>query len=341
MEELNADSALVPLTAECKVNIQTSNVAIDRLSPDLNLDSVAEDVIDAGHDPRNVNHSDFIKFWLWEDSTSECIIQHAEKVVECMNKKRLDIVMKIEERKLDRDNIIRRLECLMYRYQSLRYNAASHKKKMEPLQLALDKLSFTNNAYHDKAIKSCLFEDEIHFNNLHFRMLHGRSSLAEEKRLLKKTRKSQQKEAIGSCSTLEELNHSISCLFYRSGCYSNDEVRRKQVLEEINQLKRTREQVIANAAVKGRIWNSLESKEIIQGKINLAGKESEEIRKKCLEVRARIKLVEKRLEAIDKDVISLQKQLIAANQRKGRAYKSILKLRKQQDEMMQSAPSNV
>ncbi|EEF44418.1 hypothetical protein RCOM_1174050 [Ricinus communis] len=297
MEELNADSALVPLTAECKVNIQTSNVAIDRLSPDLNLDSVAEDVIDAGHDPRNVNHSDFIKFWLWEDSTSECIIQHAEKVVECMNKKRLDIVMKIEERKLDRDNIIRRLECLMYRYQSLRYNAASHKKKMEPLQLALDKLSFTNNAYHDKAIKSCLFEDEIHFN--------------------------------------------ISCLFYRSGCYSNDEVRRKQVLEEINQLKRTREQVIANAAVKGRIWNSLESKEIIQGKINLAGKESEEIRKKCLEVRARIKLVEKRLEAIDKDVISLQKQLIAANQRKGRAYKSILKLRKQQDEMMQSAPSNV
>lgn len=45
------------------------------------------------------------------------------------------------------------------------------------------------------------------------------------------------------------------------------------------------------------------------------------------------KELEKELESIEKDIKSLQKQLIETNSTKDEAYKCILQLRKQQDEV--------
>ncbi|XP_025012894.1 uncharacterized protein LOC8262049 isoform X2 [Ricinus communis] len=211
-----------------------------------------------------VADKDLIKFLSCQDLTSICTIEQAEKLIECMDHKALEISKKLEARKRDEYSIYRRRND-----ESLRCEVAYDKDKLDYLQLALDKLSFANNAYYDRPIKSCLFEDEVHFNNLHFLLLHGSKSLAEEKKLIRETKKGKQKGPVGSCSTLGMLNASIWGLICQSyHCsYSIDEVQYRKIIEEMNQLKCIREKAIANAAVKGRIWNSLGSKETIQDEV--------------------------------------------------------------------------
>ena len=41
----------------------------------------------------------------------------------------------------------------------VRNHLASQNARLEPLKLALDKLSFANNGYQERAIKTCLWEE--------------------------------------------------------------------------------------------------------------------------------------------------------------------------------------
>ncbi|XP_065873264.1 uncharacterized protein [Euphorbia lathyris] len=227
------------------------------------------------------------------DPTSKCRIQQAERIIQCMNKKRFAIFDQIEQLKLDRENVIWKLKNVKYRDRSLRYKSNNQREKLEPLQLALDKLKFNNNAYSDgDQIKS--MEDEIDPQNLKFRVIHGSNSLAEERRVLKKTKKNQQRGA--NYSSMEELSFPIMQLNFRSQCYSNDESQRRKIIEQIKELKWKREKTIANAAVNGRFWRSVGPKQTIQQNIKIIEEEVEETRKDHLAVRAEMKLLEKNLE---------------------------------------------
>ncbi|WCJ30784.1 hypothetical protein M5689_012319 [Euphorbia peplus] len=242
-----------------------------------------------------------------------------------MNEKRFAIFNQIKLLKLDRENAISRIRCLKYRDESMRHKSNNQQEKLVPLQLALDKLTFNNNAYFDKhQIKS--FEDDIPLQKLKFRVLHGSNCLAEERRLLKKTKKNEDRE--GYYSLIEELSHPIMHLTFRTQCYSNDESKRRKIIEELKEMKWQREKAIANATVNGRLWSSLEPKHIIQHKIKIIEEEVEATRKDHIALRAQIKLSEKNLKAIEKQLVYLQKQLTIANQRKATEYQCILQLRK-------------
>ncbi|XP_050205081.1 proton pump-interactor 1 [Mercurialis annua] len=322
MQYLDADSDQVLVVSGSKI----ADICIDDLNQNLTLD----DAVDIRHDAKHVHRSDFVKFRPSQDLISKCKIEQTENLIEWINQKRLDIFTKVEEKKLDRYSLTRKLESLTYSYRSEKFETARHKETLEPLQLARDKLSFANTAYRDKLIKSCLLSDEIHLNNLNFQIRHGHKTLAEEKRLLTETKKCRGKEKNRSDSylTLEELNKSIACKFYWSNRYANDEVQRRKATEDMKKLKCLREKAIANAAVKGSIWNSLGSKDKIPKRIKKRnGKESEELGKKSLTIRAKMKHVQKQLEAIEKDIISLQKQLSEGTQMKIRANKCILTLK--------------
>ena len=62
----------------------------------------------------------------------------------------------------------------------------------------------------------------------------------------------------------------IQSLHYRMQHESNTLSEEKQLLKEIKQLEGTREKVIANAAVKAKIQDSLGQKEAIQDQVKVS-----------------------------------------------------------------------
>ncbi|KAJ6763859.1 RNA-BINDING PROTEIN YLMH-RELATED [Salix purpurea] len=139
------------------------------------------------------------------------------------------------------------------------------KKPQEHLQLALDKLSFANSAYQDREINSCLVADDINYRNLNFKMLHGSKNLAADKKILREIKASEKGKIVSLWSSLKEIDNSIYPLRYRR-CYPSraSAVGDKQILKEMKQLEIAREKVLANASVKGKIWNSLGTKKALQ-----------------------------------------------------------------------------
>ncbi|XP_049935369.1 proton pump-interactor 1-like isoform X2 [Nymphaea colorata] len=139
-------------------------------------------------------------------------------------------------------------------------------------------------------------------------------------------------KGVGLCSSEEELNERIQSLQYRIQHESNTLAEEKQLLKEIKQLEGTREKVIAHVAMQAKIQDSYGQKEVIQDHVKLIGGDMDEVRKEQQSVDAKIKHHEEDLKAIDKEISSLQEELNTATERKGKAYASVLELRKQRDE---------
>lgn len=134
------------------------------------------------------------------------------------------------------------------------------------------------------------------------------------------------------CSSEEELNDLIAGLHYRMQHESNTLVEEKQLLREIKQLEGTREKVIANAAFKAKIQESLGPREDIQDQVKLIGGDLDGVRKEQQSVRAKIKHLEEELKAIDNEISSLQEELLAITEKRDKSYESLNELRKQREE---------
>ncbi|OMO94208.1 hypothetical protein CCACVL1_06111 [Corchorus capsularis] len=118
--------------------------------------------------------------------------------------------------------------------------------------------------------------------NLHFRMHHGTNSMRNEKKLLKEINAKGDDNDHSSLS-VDEISTRIRNLQW--GYYPRNMVSEKQVLREIDDLKLARDKAIANAPVKGKFWNSLPPKNIME-------KDSrDEDRKKHLRLRAKIEVL--------------------------------------------------
>ncbi|KAK8534624.1 hypothetical protein V6N13_081061 [Hibiscus sabdariffa] len=79
----------------------------------------------------------------------------------------------------------------------------------------------------------------------------------------------------GICSSEEELNDIIYSLQYRIQHESIPLSEEKQILREIKQREGTRDKVIANAAMRAKIQESLGLKEDIQDQVKLMGNDLE------------------------------------------------------------------
>ncbi|CAL0326553.1 unnamed protein product [Lupinus luteus] len=136
----------------------------------------------------------------------------------------------------------------------------------------------------------------------------------------------------GLCSSEEELNDVIYSLQYRIQHESIPLSEEKQLIREIKQLEGTREKVIANAAVRAKVQESVGKKEVIQDQVKQMGGDLSGVMKEKHAVAAKIKIIDKELETIDKDIQVLQDELNAITVKKDEDFESIQKLRKQRDE---------
>lgn len=134
------------------------------------------------------------------------------------------------------------------------------------------------------------------------------------------------------CSSEEELNVYIQSLNYRIQHESNTLVEEKQMLREIKQLEATRERVIANAAEKAKIQDSMGQKEDIQDQVKLIGLDLDGVRKDQQTNRAKIKHLEDELKIIDEEIKSLQEEVDVLKEKKEKAYEVLAELRKQRDD---------
>ncbi|KAJ7981748.1 proton pump-interactor 1-like [Quillaja saponaria] len=136
----------------------------------------------------------------------------------------------------------------------------------------------------------------------------------------------------GICSSEEELNNIIHSLEYRIQHESIPLSEEKQLLREIKQLEGTREKVIANAAMRAKVQDSMGQKETIQDQVKLIGGDLDGVRKEKQTLRSKIDKLDEAVKAINTEINSLQDELTAVNQKREKAYESIQQLRKQRDE---------
>ncbi|KAJ4975363.1 hypothetical protein NE237_000469 [Protea cynaroides] len=149
---------------------------------------------------------------------------------------------------------------------------------------------------------------------------------------LRNANNANRERGVGLCSSEAELNQLIQSLNYRMQHESLTLVEEKQLIREIKQLEGTREKVIANAAMKAKIEDSVGPKESIQDQVKLIGVDLDGVRKEQQSVRAKIKHLEDELKTIDNEISSLQEELTAVNQKRDKAYETLVELRKQRDE---------
>ncbi|KAI4333660.1 hypothetical protein L6164_018440 [Bauhinia variegata] len=136
----------------------------------------------------------------------------------------------------------------------------------------------------------------------------------------------------GLCSSEEELNDVIYSLKYRIQHESIPLSEEKQLLREIKQVEGTREKVIANAAMRAKLQDSIGQKEAIQDQVKLIGGDLDGVKKERQAIRSKIKQLDDALKVIDKDIQSLQDEVAAVTQKREKTYDDIQKLRKQRDE---------
>lgn len=139
-------------------------------------------------------------------------------------------------------------------------------------------------------------------------------------------------KGVGLCSSEEELNEFIQSLHYRMQHESLPLSEEKQLIKEIKQLEGTREKVIAHAAMKAKIQDSLGQREAIQDQVKSLGGDIDGVKKEQQTVRTKIRQLEEELKAIDDEIVSLQEELALVNEMKDKAFETLNEFRKARDE---------
>ncbi|CAK9138237.1 unnamed protein product [Ilex paraguariensis] len=137
---------------------------------------------------------------------------------------------------------------------------------------------------------------------------------------------------VSVCSSEEELDDLIKSWQYRIQHESIPLNEEKQILREIKQLEGTREKVIANAAMRAKIQDSLGEKEAIQDQVKLIGVDLDGVRKDHQVIKAKVKQLEEEKETIEKEINSLEEELKIVTQKRDQTFENIQELRKQREE---------
>ncbi|CAN1231059.1 hypothetical protein LINPERPRIM_LOCUS3366 [Linum perenne] len=198
-------------------------------------------------------------------------IQEAEEQIEIINQNLQEIVKKTEEKQVEIVLTRSTLNSLKSQDSTLRYQVVRRNEALDPLHLALDKLSFANSAYRDKSItNSCSPEEDIDYRRLKSRMMHGNNNLHKERQVLR-----EMKTKEGSCSSLEDIHSEIRRLHYRMIYYMSRKDEEENIKRQIKLLESEKERVIINCVVGGKLWRSFGSRKDIQNRINIAFDQNE------------------------------------------------------------------
>ncbi|KAL5793763.1 hypothetical protein ACOSP7_002357 [Xanthoceras sorbifolium] len=331
METKFVEGTLIPESEKDTNEVQ------DNLT-DIELEIDEPEIVD-GSGQKKVHQFYFVKFWPYEDRNDNVRskIEEAEKLIAKINEDENSIFKKHKERM---QNYRYRVLSYQHQHQRLCYCRGirsqhqrlcySHgirspidqlKWELDHLQEALDKLNFAKNANQRIAIKSCSSRELTNF------MLHRPNNLAAKKQLSREINEGQQQRgaAVGSISSVEELNTFIRLLHRKIESLRNNEVR-NTILKEIKQFEHVEKKAISNANVKGKNGNPLGSRKAIQDQIRLINKISEELRKERLEEIAEV-------EIIHKDFNFIMKKLNDIQRKRDEAELHVQNMRRQQNEV--------
>lgn len=134
------------------------------------------------------------------------------------------------------------------------------------------------------------------------------------------------------CSSEEELNSMIYSYQYRIQHESIPLTEEKQILKEIRLLEGTRDKVIANAAMRAKIKESMGQKDDIQGQVKLMGAGLDGVKKERQAISARINQLSEKLKATKDEVQVLENEVKTVSEKRDKAYSKLYELRKQRDE---------
>ncbi|CAN0914695.1 hypothetical protein LINGRAHAP2_LOCUS28707, partial [Linum grandiflorum] len=226
-------------------------------------------------------------------------IQEAKEQIEIINHNFQECVKKLANNKDEIALARSTLSSLKSQDNTLRYHVTRRNQALDPLHLALDKLSFANNAYREKSSIRSLPEEDIDYRVLKSKMMHGKNSLQKERRLIR-----EMKTNVGYCSSLEDVQSRIRRLNCRlicnnmffAGKHEEDEeitIRRQMKLLELE-----KERVVANCVVGGKIWRSLGLRKDIRNQIDEEYKEAEKMRVTHKTVQAGVSRVTERLDRL-------------------------------------------
>ncbi|KAE8646761.1 hypothetical protein Csa_004897 [Cucumis sativus] len=281
---------------ENKLVEEGSEVAGDEAVVDEHL--VFDDV------PVGVRQFYFVKVKALENSNTDAMIK-AEETISKMNQDQILIAQKIRDRRMDRDQVIAKLNDQQYYESWDDFILLCNRNKMNILHFSLEKMTYVNKAHKGKPNISCLSGGKVDKQELSFLMRHGCKNMADERKLLKEVKARQENDG---GSTVDEVDSSLESLFGNLWLKPLG----FQITHAIKKIEG-----IDDDPVEGELWSSSRIKNVIQ----------EEAR-----FRSKAKKTTKELEKVEKDISSLQKRFIYTNRRKAEAYDTILKLKKQYGE---------
>ncbi|PKI51315.1 hypothetical protein CRG98_028262 [Punica granatum] len=165
--------------------------------------------------------------------------------------------------------------------------------------------------------------------SLHFGLLHGNQSLGEEGRILRKIKEA---EEIPEDTSVRDCDDKIRKLSRRMHWGLNIKADEKeQIFREIEKIERARaaaiESATAIAALNGKMWQSLGSKEDIIQQIKTIGDELDKERAAHLNSKRKAVLLEKEREAVEDDLVRLENRLTHTGRLKNEAAECISKWR--------------
>ncbi|KAL3638415.1 hypothetical protein CASFOL_017786 [Castilleja foliolosa] len=136
----------------------------------------------------------------------------------------------------------------------------------------------------------------------------------------------------GICSSEEELNAVIKSLQYRIQHESIPLTEEKQILREIKLLEGTRQKVIAYAAERARIQDSMGEKDAIQGQVKSIGVDLDSVRKDRQVINAKLKQLDEEKLAVEKVIGLLEAELTEVTEKRDKTFETIREMRNQRED---------
>ncbi|RYR43877.1 hypothetical protein Ahy_A08g040268 [Arachis hypogaea] len=278
--------------------------------------SVPKEAAEEWPAPKQIHSFYFVRCRPYEDPHIKSKIDQLDKEITKKNQARYQVTEALKAKRSERAELISQIKALRGDSRQFQSIVDEKIKEIEPLQQALGKLRTNNNAGRSGLCSSEEELNDIVCYEFDFFELHINCSIY--------------------CLLTDHFFvlrlMQIYSLQYRIQHESISLNEEKQIMREIKQLEGTREKVVANAAMRAKLQDSMGQKEAIQDQVKAIGGDLDGVKKERQAIRSKIKQIDDELKVIDKDIQTLQDELTVITQKREQAYESIQQLRKKRDE---------
>ncbi|KAL0362683.1 UNVERIFIED_CONTAM: Proton pump-interactor 1 [Sesamum calycinum] len=288
-----------------KVNIKFGSHVVDEPvkgeANKVSESNLPKDAVDEWPEPKQIHSFYIVRYRALEDQKLKAKLDVAEKELQKKNQARSQIVEKIRAKR-------RRIQSGMQL--DIGFSRIDLKLRWVTARSACIDIGY--RCFIRQADRSQLIAQirSLSVENKQFRTImdEKRKEMEPLQQALGKLRGTSggRDRGSGVCSSEEELNDLIKSLQYRIQHESIPLSEEKQILREIKQLEGTREKVIANAAERARIQDSLGEKEVIQGQVKLIGNDLDGVRKEKQVIHAKLKQLDEEKLALEKEISVLE-----------------------------------